>query len=81
MKTLGEVLEGIEAFKADMEDLGVPVTVTVAPMPGGVTRGVAINLRALVKKELGEDLPELGNPHRRLDLWVKPHEEDLEAEG
>ena len=49
MKSLQEVLEGIEAFKKDMEDLGAEVKVTVSGSP---------ELLAIIKLELKEDLEE-----------------------
>ncbi len=58
MKSLQEVLEGIEAFKKDMEDLGVDVMVVVAgdyekvPLEGRVT------FLALLQMDIGEDLEE-----------------------
>lgn len=56
MKSLEEVFEGIEAFKEDMEKLGVLVEVSVHSAPAGVDHEVAINLRTLVREDLEEDI-------------------------
>jgi len=54
MKSIHEVLEGIEAFKKDMEDLGVGVTTSIMTMPTDVDYKLALNLRVLVRKDLEE---------------------------
>jgi len=82
MKTLKEVLEGIEAFVKDMEELGVDVELAVAGDPKKVLRADRVTLLAILKMNIGEDLEvELGNPQRRIGRWFKPLEEDLEASG
>lgn len=52
MKSLDEVLQGIEAFVKDMKELGVPVSVTVEEVPVIGGPEAVINLRALVREEL-----------------------------
>ena len=52
MKSLKEVLEGIEAFKKDMEDLGVDVTVAIAGDPMKLELKPGITLLAVVQMEL-----------------------------
>jgi len=82
MKTLKEVLEGIEAFVKDMEDLGVDVELAIAGDPMVLELKPGITLLAVLKMNIGEDLEvELGNPQRRIGRWFKPLEEDLEASG
>jgi len=56
------VFEAIEAFKDDMEKLGVRVEVSVHSMPVGVDHEVAINLRTLVREDLEEDPTGTGVP-------------------
>ena len=56
MKTLERIFEGIEAFRRDMVELGVPVHVDYVDTPAELGPRVAINLRALVRMELEEDL-------------------------
>ena len=55
MKSLKEVFEGIEAFKEDMQKLGVYVEVSVEPSKVVVDHEVAIHLKTLV----GEDVEDL----------------------
>jgi len=55
MKSLQEVLEGIEAFKRDMEELGVDVEVAVAGDPGKMPREDKVTLLGVVKLQLEED--------------------------
>ncbi len=50
------MFEAIEAFKKDMEKLGIPVSVSVHSMPVGVDHEVAITLRTLVREDLEEDI-------------------------
>lgn len=54
MKSLKEVLEGIEAFKKDMEELGVQVRESVASAPVGSPGEVISILRLIVKYSLEE---------------------------
>jgi len=79
LRTVLEAIMGrVDAFKKDMESLGVEIYVgvkEVEPSLGAPMRGL---LCILVREDLE---PELGNPHQRLEPWVKPPEEDLEAEG
>jgi len=56
LKSLQEVLEGIEAFKKDMEDLGVEVDVAVVGDPSNMMRAPGVTLLAVLKLKLGEDL-------------------------
>ncbi len=52
MKSLEEVFEAIEAFKDDMEKLGVYVEASVTVAPVGVLHRVAIHMRILVREDL-----------------------------
>lgn len=56
MKTLKEVLEGIEAFVKDMEKLGVEVTMAIAGDPANMMRAPGVTLLAVLQLQLGEDL-------------------------
>ena len=56
MKTLKKVLEGVEAFVKDMEDLGVEVTMALAGDPANMMRAPGVTLLAVLKMNLGEDL-------------------------
>ena len=56
MKSLERVFEAIEAFKEDMEKLGVSVHVSVESTPVGVDHELEILLRTLVREDLEEDL-------------------------
>ncbi|MBA7539313.1 hypothetical protein ES705_31592 [subsurface metagenome] len=58
MKSLQEVLEGIEAFKKDMEELGVDVTTSIMGTAPDVNYKVVLNISVLVKKVLEENLEE-----------------------
>ena len=55
MKSLEKVFEAIEAFKEDMEDLGVRMSSSVHSMPVGLDHEVGIHLRILVREDV-EDL-------------------------
>ncbi len=52
------MLEGIEAFVKDMEDLGVDVDVAVVGDPKKLMRESTVTLLAVVKLKLEEDLEE-----------------------
>ena len=56
MKTLKEVLKGIEAFVKDMEELGVEVTMALAGDPANMMRAPGVTLLAVLQLQLGEDL-------------------------
>ena len=56
MKSLMDILDGIEAFKADMEELSVPVKTSVEMVPVIGGPDVVINFRALVREELKEEI-------------------------
>lgn len=52
MNSLEKVFEAIEAFKNDMEKLGVYVEVSVEPTPVGVDHELEILLKTLVREDL-----------------------------
>ena len=56
MKPLLEVLAGIEAFKKDMEDLGVDVDVSATGVSENWGKGPSVTVISLVLKDLEEDL-------------------------
>lgn len=56
MKSLEEILKGVEAFVEDMEELGVDVKVSIAGDPMKLELRPGVTLLAVVKKELGENL-------------------------
>jgi hypothetical protein len=58
MKSLQEVLESIEAFKKDMEDLGVEIKVSVTTTSYDIGPAPVIDLKFFVSRELKEDLKE-----------------------
>ena len=56
MSSLEEVFKGVDAFVKDMEELGLDVRLTVINTPAGFGPRGLLNLTAIVRKELGEDL-------------------------
>lgn len=49
-------MAGIEVFKTDMEDLGVPVSSVILTVPAATEHDVAMLLRTFIKEGLEEDL-------------------------